>query len=267
MAQTTAPPRDPVPKRQARGIEPATFACAAGLAASPSSNLSHQLPLPAQDCPSTLLQPACASSAKKNNLLTVSGLFFLRGPGWIGTVSRGPNGRKTELPAVHCKGLLSRRLPALLWACPAVPQRPTSLIARTFGTLSRPLQLRALCCTRQGNKPALLAASGSDFCFRSARNTQNTAQKNGPRAVSDGFGADSVANSTATGSRSKPVSPTPPAPAGLPEHPVAAWLRQQRKKKQLTDGQWVVLFCAARLGLEQFLAGRTGGKLSCPLSL
>ena len=166
------------------------------------------------------------------------------------------------MPAVHCKGLLSRRLPALLWACPAVPQRPTSLIARTFGTLSRPLQLRALCCTRQGNKPALLAASGSEFCSRSARNTQNTAQKNGPRAVSDGFGADSVANSTATGSRSKPVSPTPPAPAGLPEHPVAAWLRQQRKKKQLTDGQWVVFFCAARLGLEQFLAGRTGGRVA-----
>ena len=67
------------------------------------------------------------------------------------------------------------------------------------------------------------------------------------------------------------VSPTPPAPTGLPEHPVAAWLRQQREKKQqqqLTDGQWVGFFLRSpRLGLEQFLAGRTGGKLSCPLSL
>ena len=67
-------------KAAARGIELPVFARAAGLAATPSINLSHQLPLPALP-----EHPVAAwlrqQREKKNNLLTVSGLLFFARPG------------------------------------------------------------------------------------------------------------------------------------------------------------------------------------------
>ena len=126
LAQTASPtaPPDPVPKRQQGDF--ANFAWTLGIATCPSINLTCLTNSP---CSRRIARAPCCSLAapaarKNNNLLTVSGLFFLRSPAWIGTVSRGPNGRKTELPAVTVRACSPGALPPCPGPALSFPNAP-----------------------------------------------------------------------------------------------------------------------------------------------
>ena len=144
-------------------------------------------------------------------------------------------------------------------------------------------------------QPALLAASGSDFCFRSARNTRNTAEI---------WQAKKTAHERSVTALAQTASPTAPQRDPVPKRQQgdfanSAWtlgiatcpsinltcltnspcsrriarapccslaVPAARKNNNLLTVSGL-FFWRSRLGLEQFLAGRTGGKLSCPLSL
>ena len=107
---------------------------------------------------------------------------------------------------------------------------------------------------RQGNKPALLAASGSDFCFRSARNTRNTAEiwqaKKAAHARSVtcffgllGFDRRQHREKHRHGIPFQSGSANSPCSRRIARAPCCSLAAPAaRRKKQVTDGQWVVVF-------------------------